>query len=74
MGFYGGVIVDVNAWDFAFNAVVGVDQPQSGPVVGVALDVAASQNWPNDCLRSSSDLQFERISSRLSVVIIKASL
>lgn len=45
MGFYGGVIVDVNAWDFAFNAVVGVDQPESGPVVGVALDVAASQNW-----------------------------
>ena len=42
MGFYGGVIVDVNAWDFAFNAVVGVDQPQSRPVVGVALDVAAS--------------------------------
>lgn len=42
MGFYGGVIVDVNAWDFAFNAVVGVDQPQSGPVVGVTLDVAAS--------------------------------
>ena len=52
MGFYGGVIVDVNAWDFAFNAVVGVDQPESGPVVGVALDVAASQNWPNDRLRS----------------------
>lgn len=42
MGFYGGVVVDVNAWDFAFYAVVGVDQPQSGPVVGVALDVAAS--------------------------------
>ena len=52
MGFYGGVIVDVNAWDFAFNAVVGVDQPESGPVVGVALDVAASQNWPNDRLCS----------------------
>lgn len=52
MGFYGGVIVDVNAWDFAFNAVVGVDQPESGPVVGVALDVTASQNWPNDRLRS----------------------
>lgn len=28
------------------------NQPQSGPVVGVALDVAASQNWPNDRLRS----------------------
>lgn len=42
MGFYGGVIVDVNAWDFAFYAVVGVDQPQSRPVVGVALDVTAS--------------------------------
>ena len=54
MGFYGGVIVDVNAWDFAFNAVVGVDQPESGPVVGVALDVTASQNWPNDRLRSLS--------------------
>lgn len=52
MGFYGGVIVDVNAWDFAFNAVVGVDQPESGPVVGVALDVTASQNWPYNGLRS----------------------
>lgn len=28
------------------------NQPESGPVVGVALDVAASQNWPNDRLRS----------------------
>ena len=28
------------------------NQPQSGPVVGVALDVAASQNWPNDRLCS----------------------
>lgn len=53
------------------------NQPESGPVVGVALDVAASQNWlmiASVLWRSSSDLQFERISSRLSVVIIKASL
>lgn len=28
------------------------NQPESGPVVGVALDVTASQNWPNDRLRS----------------------
>lgn len=28
------------------------NQSESGPVVGVALDVAASQNWPNDRLRS----------------------
>ena len=42
MGFYGGVVVDVDAWDLAFYAVVGVDQPQSCPVVGVALDVTAS--------------------------------
>lgn len=42
MGFYGGVVVDVDAWNLAFYAVVGVDQPQSCPVVGVALDVTAS--------------------------------
>lgn len=28
------------------------NQPESGPVVGVALDVAASQNWPYNGLRS----------------------
>ena len=45
MSLYSWIVFYLNAWNLTFYTVVGVDKIQSGPLVAVALDVTAAENW-----------------------------
>ena len=41
------IILDVNAFKFPLYTIVGIDQPEVGPIVAVTLDVTATKNGSN---------------------------
>ena len=60
MGFYGGVVLNVDALKFTLYAVVSVNQPQPCPVIPIAFDISAAKNGSVLLCKEMFDKSIER--------------
>ena len=44
MRFYRRIFIHINSWQFAFDSIVSIDNPQVSPLIPIPLDVPATKN------------------------------